>query len=121
MNTQTNVHQMPQVHTEHPKAREARANAQMRLLEKQKIKKAIAEHGVHFHVEGVHTFCYKVDRRNVIEVSTAVRSSQDHVDVHVGRVTALERFAAGQRILLRMPNDIKSPRDFLAALFMYVN
>ena len=120
MNTENKVHQLPKLHNEHPKAREARENAQMRVLEKHKIKHAIANHGVHFHTIGVHTFCYKVDRRNVLEVATSVRNPGDHPDVHVGRITALERFAGGQRILLRMPNDIKSPRDFLAILFMHM-
>ena len=105
---------------EHPKALEARMNAAIRAAEKAQIKRVIAKHGVHFHTVGEYTFCYRVDKRNVIEVSSAIRHPGDKNDPHVGRMQALARFAAGNRMHLRMPNDLKSPRDFLTIMFMHL-
>ena len=105
---------------EHPKAREAREKAAIRTFEKEKIKHAISSHGVHFHVSGRYTFCYRVDKRNIIEVSSAIRHPCDKNDPHMGRMVAMSRFAAANRMHLRMPNEMKSPRDFLTTLFMYL-
>lgn len=105
---------------EHPKAREAREKSTLRALEKQAIKRAITTHGVHFHTSGRYTFCYRVDKRNVIEISSAIRHPDDKHDPHMGRVVALSRFAASNRMHLRMPNDLKSPRDFLTIMFMHM-
>ena len=91
---------------EHPKAREAREKAAIRTFEKEKIKHAISSHGVHFHTVGEYTFCYRVDKRNVIEVSSAIRHPGDKNDQHVGRMH------------MRMPNEMRSPRDFLTIMFM---
>lgn len=102
---------------EHPKAREAREKAAIRTFEKAKIKYAIAQHGVHFHTVGEYTFCYRVDRRNVIEVSSAIRHPGDKNDPHVGRMHALARFAAANRMHMRMPNWYRSPRAFLDYTF----
>ena len=54
---------------EHPKAREAREKSAIRTFEKERIKYAVATHGVHFHTSGRYTFCYRIDKRNIIEVS----------------------------------------------------
>ena len=105
---------------EHPKALEARMNAVIRAAEKAQIKRVIAKHGVHFHTVGEYTFCYRVDKRNVIEVSSAIRHPGDKNDPHVGRMHALARFAAANRMHMRMPNDLKSPRDFLTIMFMHL-
>ena len=105
---------------EHPKAREAREKSAIRTFEKEKIKHAIAVHGVHFFTLGRYTFCYRIDKRNVIEISSAIRHPDDKHDPHMGRVVALSRFAASNRMHLRMPNDLKSPRDFLTTMFMYL-
>ena len=105
---------------EHPKAREAREKSATRTFEKEKIKHAIAAHGVRFFALGRYTFCYRVDKRNVLEISSSIRHPGDKHDPHVGRVQALARFAASNRMHLRMPNDLKSPRDFLTTLFMYL-
>ena len=102
---------------EHPKAREAREKAAIRTFEKAKIKHAIAQHGVHFHVVGEYTFCYRVDKRNVIEVSSTIRHPGDKNDPHVGRMYALARFAVANRIHMRMPNWCRSPRAFLKFTF----
>ena len=102
---------------EHPKAREARENSAIRTYEKEKIKHAIASHGVHFHVVGEYTFCYRIDKRNVIEVSSSIRHPGDKNDPHVGRMHALARFAAANRMLMRMPNWYRSPRSFLEFTF----
>ena len=104
----------------HPKAREARENSAIRAFEKEKIKHAISSHGVHFFAVGRYTFCYRVDKRNVLEISSSIRHPGDKHDPHVGRMQALARFAASNRMHLRMPNDLKSPRDFLTIMFMHL-
>ena len=103
---------------EHPKALEARINAAIRAAEKEKIKHAIAAHGIHFFALGRYTFCYRVDKRNVLEISSSIRHPGDKHDPHVGRMQALARFAVSNRMHLRMPNDLKSPRDFLTTIFI---
>ena len=102
---------------EHPKAREARENSAIRAAEKVKIKHAISSHDVHFHTVGEYTFCYRVDKRNVIEVSSSIRHPGDKNDPHVGRMHALARFAASNRMHMRMPNWCRSPRSFLEFTF----
>lgn len=105
---------------EHPKAREAREKSAIRTFEKAKIKHAIAAHGVHFFALGRYTFCYRIDKRNVLEISSSIRHPGDKHDPHVGRMQALARFAARNRMHLRMPNEMRSPREFLTTLFMYL-
>ena len=105
---------------EHPKAREAREKSTIRALEKQAIKHVVATHGVRFLSLGRYTFCYRVDKRNVLEISSSIRHPNDKHDPHAGRVNALARFVALNRMHLRMPNEMRSPRDFLTTLFMYL-
>ena len=105
---------------EHPKAREAREKSALRTLQKEAIKRAVADNDVHFFVVGRYTFCYRVDKRNVLEISSSIRHPGDKNDPHVGRMQALARFAASNRMHLRMPNEMRSPRDFLTTLFMYL-
>lgn len=105
---------------EHTKAREAREKSIVRTFEKEILKRAVAEHGIHFFALGHYTFCYRVDRRNVLEISSSIRHPGDKHDPHVGRIQALARFAANNRMHLRMPNDLKSPRDFLTTMFMHL-
>ena len=106
--------------SEHPKALEARKKSTTRFLEKQAIKHAVATHNIHFFALGRYTFCYRVDKRNVLEISSSIRHPSDKHDPHVGRMQALARFAANNRMHLRMPNDLKSPRDFLTTMFMHL-
>ena len=56
----------------------------------------------------------------MLEISSSIRHPGDKHDPHVGRMQALARFAANNRMHLRMPNDLKSPRDFLAIMFMHL-
>lgn len=105
---------------EHPKARKAREKAAIRTFEKEKIKHVVATHGVHFFAVGRYTFCYRIDKRNVLEISSSIRHPGDKNDPHVGRMHALARFAASNRMHLRMPNEMRSPREFLTTLFMYL-
>ena len=105
---------------EHPKALEARKESALRTLQKEAIKRAVADNDVHFFVVGRYTFCYRVDKRNVLEISSSIRHPGDKHDPHVGRMQALARFAASNRMHLRMPNDLKSPRDFLTIMFMHL-
>ena len=106
--------------TEHPKACEAREKSAIRTFEKEKIKKAVAEYNLHFFALGRYTFCYRVDKRNVLEISSSIRHPDDKHDPHMGRMVAMSRFAASNRMHLRMPNDLKSPRDFLTIMFMHL-
>lgn len=105
---------------EHPKAFEARKKSAIRTFEKQAIKHVVATHGVHFFAVGRYTFCYRIDKRNVLEISSSIRHPGDKHDPHVGRMQALARFAASNRMHLRMPNEMRSPREFLTTLFMYL-
>lgn len=105
---------------EHPKAREAREKSITRTFEKEILKRTVAEHDIHFFALGHYTFCYRVDRRNVLEISSSIRHPGDKHDPHVGRMQALARFAANNRMHLRMPNDITSPRRFLTIMFMHL-
>lgn len=102
---------------EHPKAREAREKSAIRTFEKAKIKHAISSHGVHFHVSGRYTFCYRIDKRNIIEVSSTIWHLNDKYDPHMGRMQALARFAAGNRMLMRVPPGMPSVRRFLDITF----
>ena len=102
---------------EHPKAREAREKSAIRTFEKEKIKHAIATHGVHFHVSGRYTFCYRVDKRNIIEVSSAICHPGDKHDPHMGRMVALSRFTAANRMHMRVPPGMPSVRRFLDITF----
>ena len=106
--------------SEHPKVYEARIKSATRALEKQALKHAVAAHNIHFFALGRYTFCYRVDKRNVLEISSSIRHPGDKHDPHVGRMQALARFAASNRMHLRMPNDLKSPRDFLTIMFMHL-
>ena len=105
---------------EHPKAAEAREKSAIRTFEKEAIKHAITVHGVRFFALGRYTFCYRVDKRNVLEISSSIRHPDDKHDPHVGRVQAFKRFAANNRMHLRMPNDLKSPRRFLTIMFLHL-
>lgn len=102
---------------EHPKALEARKNSAVRAFEKEKIKHAITTHGVHFHVSGRYTFCYRIDKRNIIEVSSAIRHPGDKHDPHMGRMVAMSRFAAANRMHMRVPPGMPSVRRFLDITF----
>ena len=102
---------------EHPKAREAREKSAVRTFEKEKIKHAIAAHGVHFHESGRYTFCYRIDKRNIIEVSSAICHPDDRHDPHMGRMVALSRFAAANRMHMRVPPGMPSVRRFLDITF----
>lgn len=102
---------------EHPKAREAREKSAIRTFEKEKIKYAISSHGVHFHVSGCYTFCYRIDKRNIIEVSSAICHPGDKHDPHMGRMVALSRFASANRMHMRVPSGMPSVRRFLDITF----
>ena len=102
---------------EHPKAREAREKSAIRTFEKAQIKHAISSHGVHFHVSGRYTFCYRIDKRNIIEVSSAICHPGDKHDPHMGRMVAMSRFAAANRMHMRVPPGMPSVRRFLDITF----
>lgn len=103
----------------HPKAAAAKARSAERTAQREAIKRAIATHGLHFYSVADYTFCYRVDKRNVIEISSAIRHPGDKHDPHMGRVVAIERFAAGNRMHLRMPKGYRSVRSFLNTTFCF--
>ena len=101
---------------EHPKAIAAKQNHAIRELEKAKIAYAKAKHGVRFLTVGKYTICYRIDRRDVIELSTAIKHPNDRFDKHIGQMQALERFAANNRIHLKSEQGF-SPKQFLQLAF----
>ena len=66
--------------SEHPKALGAKLQTALREIERLKIKKAVAEHNLHFFALGRYTFCYRVDKRNVLEISSSIRHPDDKHD-----------------------------------------
>lgn len=105
---------------EHPKAIAARKAAEqnraIRNVERAKIAHAKAKHGVRFLTVGKYTICYRVDRRDVIELSTTIKHPNDRFDKHTGQLTALQRFAANNRIHLKSEQGFP-PKQFLQLAF----
>ena len=112
----TNVTTLP-TFADHPKAREAKDRSARRRHERELIKNAVATNDLHFHVSGRYTFCYRVDKRNIIEISSAICHPDDKHDQHMGRVVALSRFAAANRMHMRVPPGMPSVRRFLDITF----
>lgn len=108
------------MNNEHPKALAARAvaelNRALRSAARAKIAYAKAKHGVRFLTVGKYTICYRVDRRDVIELSTAIKHPNDRFDKHIGQLTAMQRFAANNRIHLKSEPGY-SPKQFLELAF----
>lgn len=105
---------------EHPKALAAREAAESkrikRSIEKERLAYAKREHGLRFLTVGKYTICYRVDRRDVIELSTTIQHPNDRFDKHVGQLTALQRFAANNRIHLKSKQGFP-PKQFLELAF----
>lgn len=100
---------------EHPKAIAAReATAQNRAI--REVEKAKREYGVRFLTVGKYTICYRVDRRDVLELSTTIRHPNDRFDKHVGQMQALSRFASNNRIHLKSLQNF-SPKEYLKLAF----
>lgn len=106
--------------TSHPKAVAAAAAAQHKAAEAQRRKAAILEvvtqDGVRFYQDEKITVVYKVQRRNVIEVSTALRHPTDKFDKNAGRIMAITRWATGARTQLYRPTHL-TPKAFIASTF----
>lgn len=105
---------------EHPKAIAARKAAESkrieRNVEKERLAYAKREYGVRFLTVGKYTICYRVDRRDVIELSTTIKHPNDRFDKHTGQLTALHRFAANNRIHLKSAQGFP-PKQFLQLAF----
>jgi len=105
---------------EHPKALAARVAAEqnrtLRSVERDMIAYAKAKHGVRFLTVGKYTICYRIDRRDVIELSTAIKHPNDRFDKHIGQMQALKRFADKNRIHLKSKQGIP-PKLFLQQAF----
>ena len=94
--------------TVHPKAAEAlqRADARRynRNIYRAALKRAQAD-GVRFLVVGNLTIAYKVDRRDVINLSTSLKNPGDKTDVLFGKFTAFERFEMFNYIQIKRPSQ----------------
>lgn len=107
----------------HPEAIKAQQRADQKKLDREKMKAQIqlaqAEQKVHFHHDGIYTFCYRKDKHNVIEFSNTIRHPKDKPDQLFGKYEALKRFGAANRVLARIPNYY-TPREFLSIAFAEV-
>lgn len=109
------------MNNEHPKALAARTvaeqNRAIRDAERAKIAHAkTGPHGVRFLTVGKYTICYRIDRRDVIELSTAIKHPNDRFDKHTGQYAALQRFSANNRIHLKNKPGF-TPKQFLQLAF----
>lgn len=90
----------------HPKAAEAIQRADARRCNRNIYKAAMKrahEMGVKFLVVGNLTIAYKVDRRDVISLSTALKNPGDKTDVLFGKFSAFERFELFNYIQVKRP------------------
>lgn len=101
---------------EHFRAVEAKVRYERKKLEKAQIKEIKAKHNIRTIVVGDYTICYRVDKRDVIELSTAIRHPNDRFDRHVGELTALLKFRDMHRILLKNKMRV-SPKQFIRFIF----
>lgn len=92
----------------HPKAAEAiqRANTRRntRNIYKAAMKRA-HEMGVKFLIVGNLTIAYKVDQRDMIRLSTALKNPGDKTDVLFGKFSAFKRFELFNYIQIKRPTN----------------
>jgi hypothetical protein len=100
----------------HPKAFEAQMKREIRSVEKIQLIYAKQERGVHFLTVNDYTICYRVQRRDVVELSTSLKHPFDRPDRHTGQLEAFARFAAGEKIQVKRPNYM-SVKEFLQRMF----
>ena len=94
--------------TIHPKATEAIQRADARRNRRNIMKAALErahEMGVKFLIVGNLTIAYKVDRRDVISLSTALKNPGDKNDVLFGKFSAFERFELFNYIQIKRPSQ----------------
>ncbi len=92
--------------TIHPKAAEAIQRADARRNNRNIMKAAMRrahDRGVKFLVVGNLTIAYKVDRRDVINISTALKNPGDKADPLFGKFAAFERFELFNYIQVKRP------------------
>lgn len=65
---------------------------------------------------GPYTLCYVVDRRDLMQVSTAILHPTDRYDKLSGQAVALSRFLAKECILLKKPSGVDA-KTFLRTAF----
>lgn len=98
----------------HPKALEAQRRAEMKKDFRMKALlqiKSAREQGACFYADNVYTICYRKDKHNVYEFSTTLRHPKEKHDSCLGKYEALKRFAAGNRVLVRIPKHL-TPKQF---------
>lgn len=82
-------------------AANTRATARRALIEEKKTRlKTAVTAGFRFVIAGNTTICYKIEGRNTISLSTAIRNPVDRFDALDGKLTALYRYQAGHRIFM---------------------
>lgn len=89
---------MSKTNPNHPKALEAAE----RSRKVQAMREAAKAHKICFLHVGIYTLAYRIDRRSVVELSTAIRNPTDRHNTAEGRLVAFERFQAQNRILLHL-------------------
>ena len=90
----------------HPKAAEAIQRADARRCNRNIMKAAMErahEMGVKFLIVGNLTIAYKVERRDVISLSTSLKNPSDKADVLFGKFSAFERFELFNYIQIKRP------------------
>lgn len=106
----------------HPKAVEAQARKLILANQRECIKEAKRVHSVRFLRVGAYTICYRPDqtyngrRRQVLELSTALRHPKDPDNKHTGQWAALKRFQQNSRILVHYPEKMPV-KTFLMNMF----
>lgn len=104
----------------HPKAEAAQVatakNRARREILTARIKAAVRD-GLHFVISGNYTICYKVDRRDIVFFSTAVKHPTDKHDALVAKHTALCRFEEERYVTARIPKYFNTPKQYLTHLF----
>ena len=92
----------------HPKAAEAIQRADTRRNTRNIYKAAMKrahEMGVKFLIVGNLTIAYKVERRDVISLSTSLKNPGDKADPLFGKFSAFERFELFNYIQIKRPAD----------------
>lgn len=91
-------------------------NNEQNRAERAKVAHAMLVLGVRFLTVGDYTICYRVDQRDVIELSTTIKHPNDQFDKHTGQYVALRHFIANNRIHLKNKPGF-TPKQFLQLAF----
>lgn len=70
-------------------------------------------------IDSRHTLCFYATNKDVIQISTAIRSPTDRPCKIEGRWQALQHFLQGHTICLRKPPHM-TPREFIVVTFAFM-